>query len=231
MTSLFKLEDTVFQVSKEAKAIVPNIPVMKDERKLLSEVILCILSSQDKYEIALAATKYLTENILTEIPKTISQLKKLKLKICNALNQPFIFSHNGKIYSRKIRFGVKKAGYIVSTIENIYLNSLTIEQILKQSKCRDDTRLNIIKYCSGLGPKQASMFLRNIGYHSEFAVLDKHIIDYMQLMGLVDICGYSCISSYKRIEARLRSYADTNKVSLLHLDLAIWTTMRVYKNY
>lgn len=231
MTSLFKLEDTVFQVSKEAKTIVPSIPLMKDELKLLSEVILCILSSQDKYEIALAATKNIAEQIIIEIPKTKAQAKSLKVKLFNVLNQPFTFSTNGKIYTRKIRFGSKKASYIISTIENIYLNSLTISRIIKQSKCSDDTRLNIINYCVGLGPKQASMFLRNIGYHSEFAVLDKHIIDYMQLMGLLDIPGYSSISSYKKIETRLRSYAETNNVSLLHLDLAIWTTMRVYKNY
>jgi N-glycosylase/DNA lyase len=90
-----------------------------------------------------------------------------------------------------------------------------------------------MSYSSGLGPKQASMFLRNVGYYGDFAVLDKHVIDYMKIMGLTYDLGnnFSSMTSYQLIENKLKSYAETYNISLLHLDLAIWTTMRSLKSY
>jgi N-glycosylase/DNA lyase len=140
---------------------------------------------------------------------------------------------NEQFYTRRLRVFGKKGQYIIDTIKNIYLNDLTIKEILKHENCIQETRKNIISYSCGLGPKQASMFLRNIGYHSEFAVLDKHVIDYMRLMGLTTAseARFSNIAAYQKIEMQLKSYAESFNVNLFHLDLAIWTTMRNLKYY
>ena len=233
MTSALKLHDTVMKVSDEAKALVPEVPRIKIESKLLSELVLCILSSQEKYEVALSVMKELKKNNALRIPKTKSELRLFSKYISLILSEPVKFKHNGKEYKRRIRFFIKKANYIVETVENIYLNNLTIGKILANQTGKHETRDNIIAYANGLGPKQASMFLRNIGYHSDFAVLDKHVIDYMRLMGLTleTDNSFSSLRVYQKIEAELKLYADTFKVGLLHLDLAIWTTMRTLKNY
>jgi len=170
---------------------------------------------------------------MLRIPKNKSEFREIKLEITTTLKKPVCFKSNEKEYSRRLRFYVKKAEYIIDTLENIYLNNLTINGILKQKDCIQETRKNIISYTSGLGPKQASMFLRNIGYHSEFAVLDKHVIDYMRIMGLTCVTdtNFSNIAAYQKIETKLKSYADTYNVNLLHLDIAIWTTMRTIKTY
>jgi N-glycosylase/DNA lyase len=232
MASVFKIHDTVLKVSTEALALLPEAPVIKDESKLLSELVLCILSSQEKYEVALAIMKSLQKENTLRIPKNRSDFKDTTAQIKNILRMPVDFQFNGKNYSRRLRFYTKKAQYINDTLENIYLNKLTIKKILNQKDCINETRKNIINYSTGIGPKQASMFLRNIGYYSEFAVLDKHVLDYMRLMGLINISGvsFSSILVYQKIENKLKSYADTYKVNLLHLDLAIWTTMRTLKS-
>lgn len=231
MTSIFKLEDVVLKVSLEAKLLVPKVPRLTKECDLFSELVLCILSSQEKYEAALASMKVLKEINALEIPRDKCELSNLEFKIANLLRTPVIFIFNKKKHQRRIRFFKKKTSFIMKTIENIYMNGLTINKIVSAYTCYNTTRNEIIKHSCGLGPKQASMFLRNIGYHSEFAVLDKHVISYMKLMGLVSSCPlYSSISSYQKIERILRSYAALNKMSLLHLDLGIWTTMRALKN-
>jgi len=232
MVSAFKIHDTVLKVSIEALALLPETPVIKDENKLLSELVLCILSSQEKYEVALAIMKSLQKENTLRIPKNRLDFKDTASRIKNILKKPVTFQFNGKNYSRRLRFYTKKAKYINGTLENIYLNKLTIKEILNQEDCINETRKNIINYSLGIGPKQASMFLRNIGYYSEFAVLDKHVLDYMRLMGLISISGvsFSSILVYQKIENKLKSYADSYKVNLLHLDLAIWTTMRTLKS-
>lgn len=233
MTSVLKLHDTVLKVSTEAKALVPEMPMIKGERKLLSELVLCILSSQEKYEVALGAMKMLQKDNVLKIPQNRIELKEIKREIKRTLSRPIRFNYNGKGYSRRLRFFNKKCDYIIQTVQNIYLNDLTIKEILSSKCCIQETRNQIINYSIGLGPKQASMFLRNVGYHSELAVLDKHVIDYMKMMGMTttSTTGFSNIRQYQIAELRLKSYAETYNVSLLHLDMAIWTTMRTLKTW
>jgi len=233
MNSFFKIQDVVLRVSDEAKLLVPEMPVIKNESKLLSELVLCILSSQEKYEVALAVAKQLKKYNILVIPKNDFELLQIKSQIKNILSKPVSFIFNGKSYSRRLRFFSKKSSYIITTLKNIYLNNLTIKKIINYETCVLAVRKNIINYCQGLGPKQASMFLRNIGFHSEFAVLDKHVIDYMKLIGLVSgsLSNFSSISSYQKIETKLKIYAESININILHLDLAIWATMRTAKKY
>lgn len=202
MKSAFKIHDTVLLVSNEAKTIVPEMPVITSESKLLSELVLCILSSQEKYEVALGAMKSLRRENILRVPKSESEFKKIESQIKRILKNPVHFKFNEREYSRPIRFFVRKGEYIVNTLRNIYLNDLTIKKILSREDCIYETRKKIIFYGSGLGPKQASMFLRNIGYYSEFAVLDKHVIDYMRIMGLTGVSqnSFSNMSSYQKVE-------------------------------
>jgi len=231
MTSVFKIHDAVLKVSYEAQSIVPTMPVIRSENKLLSELVLCILSSQEKYEVALSMMKELRKLNVLRVPKNKTEFREIKSLLKLTLQNPVEYKSNEKIYSRRLRFFVKKAQYITDTIENIYLNDLTIREILGQEECIQETRKNIINYSYGLGPKQASMFLRNIGYHTEFAVLDKHVIHYMKLIGLTTVSetSFSNISAYQKMEMKLKSYAENFDLNLLHLDLAIWTTMRTLK--
>lgn len=233
MTSVFKIHDTVLRVSNKAQNLVPEIPFVRSELKLLSELILCILSSREKYEVALGIMKILKKQNVLKIPKNKVDLKEIKSKIQFILENPVSYRSNRRQYSRRLRFFSKKVYYIISTIENIYLNNLTIKNILNRGFHVYEMRKNIINNCNGIGPKQASMFLRNIGYFTEFAVLDKHIIDYMRIMGLTDvsITGLSNILKYQKVESKLKSYAETYNINLLHLDLGIWTTMRNIKYY
>jgi len=80
----------------------------------------------------------------------------------------------------------------------------------------------------GIGPKQASLFLRNIGYAENLAILDTHILKYMKVVGLVPqiLKTVSYSPKYEDIERILINYATKFKESLACLDTAIWIVMR-----
>jgi len=231
MISVFKIEDTVINVSKEAKTLIPSIEVTRSEKKLLTELILCILSSQEKYEIALSASKQIQRTLV--MPTDKNTLRVSKNEIQYILSHPIRFTYQNKKYERRIRFFERKISYIQKTLENLYNKKIVLKDIVAgKSRCPYELRKTIMNHSFGLGPKQASMFLRNIGYSNELAVLDKHVVDYMQILGLtnLNLTSISRISIYQQMEQELRKYADQNKVGLLHLDLAIWTTMRTLKS-
>ena len=83
-------------------------------------------------------------------------------------------------------------------------------------------------FAVGIGPKQASLFLRNIGYAKDLAILDTHILRYMSLVGLLPnlIQSVSTLRKYETVEGLLCSYSEKFQVSLAYIDIAIWVVMR-----
>jgi len=233
MTSIFKLHDIVLQVSIEAKKLIKPKQVIDDENNLLFELVFCILSSQEKFEVALGATKSLENNGALRTPRNKSDIRKIQRQIEEILSEPVMFRAQGKHQKRRLRFYVNKSRYLGTTIENIYSNSRNLTEVLSCSSSIYEAREKVIKISSGVGPKQASMFLRNAGYCDDFAILDKHVIEYMKIMTLIGPSNYnfSQLSTYEQVEGRLKSYASTYNIELLYLDLGIWATMRTLKHY
>ena len=88
-------------------------------------------------------------------------------------------------------------------------------------------RRHLIAEVVGLGPKQASLFLRNVGRGHRLAVLDRHVVRFMHLLGISATGGpVASIAAYERMEAAFVAYADYRRVSANALDLAVWVVMR-----
>jgi thermostable 8-oxoguanine DNA glycosylase len=88
-------------------------------------------------------------------------------------------------------------------------------------------RRRLVAEVAGLGPKQASLLLRNLGRGQRLAVLDRHVMRFMQLLGMSATAGYvASIAAYERMEATFVGYADYRRVSADALDLAVWVVMR-----
>jgi N-glycosylase/DNA lyase len=83
----------------------------------------------------------------------------------------------------------------------------------------------------GIGPKQSSLFLRNIGFTDRLAILDTHVLRYMFILGLMNVRtkAVSTLTRYQEIEADLRSYSSRLGANLAYFDTAIWITMRVFQ--
>jgi len=223
-----RLEYAVGEVCKEIKRR-KNIVNWYDmaEVQLWNELVSCILGSQVRHEHLQCIIKYLISEDLLSIKYLISNGENFERNIQSALEKP-IPSPLTKTGSIRYRYPRTKANYIRRTGESIYLTSSSIIEII--TSCVDEriARTKIMSVAVGIGPKQASLFLRNIGYAKNLAILDTHILKYMTVIGLVPkiLKTVPYLPKYEDIEGVLNNYATKFKESLACLDTAIWIVMR-----
>ncbi len=182
------------------------------EGHLWRELVACILGSAVSFDAATRAVAALE---------------------CEGLLSPGVIP-DGDLLSNcsknqaRYRFPIVRANQIVTTAERIYGTGHSFGVLLSQCPDANTARRSLISVCSGIGPKQASMFLRNIGF-SEHAILDRHVLTFLRLRKLIarPICAISSINMYESIEQIIASYASHHALSLVQVDLAVWVAMRV----
>lgn len=231
VTSAFRLHDAVLSVSAAAR----NMPLPKkriaEDNVLWRELVLCILSSQEKYEAAKAMCFRLESALKSWATPTKNTIRRRELTIHRILAEPIRYEYAGVARTRRIRFHRRKAEHICRTMSEFIVNGTTFDQLVWGHESVQNARADIIKHCHGIGPKQASMFLRNVGWRHNLAVLDKHVLDFMHIMGLAGSGkSISTLNEYQRLESALQHYADSYSVEMYYLDIAIWVTMRTARH-
>lgn len=98
-----------------------------------------------------------------------------------------------------------------------------LRKTLKSFKFEVEAREWLVKNIKGLGMKEASHFLRNIGYKN-VAIIDFHIIDLLVREKLIEQPKSKSLTPKKYIEIEnvLRKIAEKTKTSLGELDLYLW---------
>src|SRR3989344_2892859 len=84
-----------------------------------------------------------------------------------------------------------------------------------------DIRNQIVQNIKGIGMKEASHFLRNIGF-KDYAIVDFHIVDVLVDSGLIERPKTITPKKYLEIENVLKDLARQLKMSLAELDLYLW---------
>ncbi|MEM4367160.1 MAG: N-glycosylase/DNA lyase [Candidatus Anstonellales archaeon] len=84
-----------------------------------------------------------------------------------------------------------------------------------------ELRYWLIKNIYGLGYKEASHFLRNIGFN-DFAIIDFHIVDLLVSEGLIRKPRSITPKKYLKIENKLKEIAKEVGLTLGELDLYLW---------
>lgn len=97
---------------------------------------------------------------------------------------------------------------------------------LKDKVCSCDSfemREWLVRNVSGLGYKEASHFLRNIGI-TDLAIIDFHIIDLLETHGMIEEQKTKTLTKkrYFEIEQLLSKLAQKTKLTLAELDLYLW---------
>ncbi len=115
-----------------------------------------------------------------------------------------------------VRFWGRKAEYIYEALRNFEV----VERALKlESQLARDL---LVKNIKGLGYKEASHFLRNIG-RKDVAIIDRHILRWLnEREYLNEIPKTMTAKLYKKIENILRRIAEEREKSLAELDLILW---------
>ncbi len=113
------------------------------------------------------------------------------------------------------RFWPQRAQRIVAAREHKnFLNEL----IKKDSK---EARKWLVENIYGMGLKEASHYLRNVG-RKDVAIVDFHIVDLLNREGLIEKPKTIGAGKYLEIEGVLKDLGEKLQMNLAELDLYLW---------
>jgi N-glycosylase/DNA lyase len=180
-------------VKNGLKAFEKNRNLSKEEKFI--ELCFCILVANSSMEK--------TFNIWKAIGNDFLKLSKEQL--------------SKRLKELGYRFYNKRAEYIVEARNKVDL----LEEILKSDN-EIEIREKLVENFKGIGWKEASHFLRNLGYKN-FAIIDRHVLKTLKEFGVIEkIPKYLNKKTYLEIENKLRELANKLKISLAELDFYLF---------
>lgn len=151
---------------------------------------------------------------------TANSSAEMGLKLQENLGNGFLNFSEDELREELKRHGYRfpnRAGYICHNRK--YVN---IEEILKNFSDERKARDWLVKNIKGFGYKEASHFLRNIGYKN-VAIIDRHILRLAERHGIIkQIPDTLSRKEYLGIEEKLERLAEEAGITLAELDLYLW---------
>ena len=143
------------------------------------------------------------------------------IKIQTEIGKDFLTLPESQLAEKLKRLGHRypntRAKYIVKARK--YKDSL--KEVISSFNVEDELREWLVKNIKGIGYKEASHFLRNIGY-TNFAIIDFHITDLLARCKLLEKPKTLTKKEYFKIENLLREIAEKSNLNLAELDLYLW---------
>ena len=156
-----------------------------------------------------------------------SKAKSCWLAVQNLINSDLIFRGSASEISKElniVRFRNNKARYIVKAREFFTKDEeISIKSMLTQQKNVFSKREWLVKDVKGIGYKETSHFLRNIGFGKQIAILDRHILKNLKLYRVIgDIPKMLSRKKYFEIEKKMIDFSKEIEIPMAHLDLLFW---------
>jgi len=126
-----------------------------------------------------------------------------------------------KTHLKGVRFPNNKAAYLIAA-RKLFRNGrikgkINIDNI-------SETREWLVRNIKGLGYKEASHFLRNIGLGRDVAILDVHILRNLKRLKVIKKIPSSVSKkAYLDIEGRMKEFSERINIPLEELDLLFWS--------
>ncbi len=197
------------------------------EEEIWHHLCLCILSSNVDYDLAYSAFQYLkSENLLST--DFLTNNRTAQHTVSNQLSQSRYLPKKKNGDMRKYRFPKRRAKDIVDTAIKLYRNGQGLTALLVESKSDYNLRDFLAGNLSGIGLKQASHFLRNIGFSDSLAIVDTHIIRFLRETQGLKIESNKAITrkQYLVLEGVLQEMCELMQINMGIFDSAIWRYMR-----
>lgn len=174
----------------------------QNEKEVFAEMAFCILTPQSKAKNAWKAITNLKENDLLYSGNAEEIVEFLNI----------------------VRFKNNKAKYLVEFRELMTENGeLKPKEILERMESVFEKREWILKNVKGMGLKESSHVLRNLGFGEEIAILDRHILRNLKELNVIDeIPKTISLKKYYEIEEKMRQYSKYCGIKMDELDLVLW---------
>jgi len=155
---------------------------------------------------------------------TANASAKMGLKSIEALDD-VIFEGNQNDIESKLkgvyRYPTSRSGYIIRTRDFLQKYDLDLRKIFDQFKDQNELRDFLVINIVGIGYKECSHFLRNVGFKG-FAILDKHVISMLNLFEC-NVEKPTNKKQYQTIEQKMKDFAKQSNINFDDLDLLLWS--------
>ncbi len=183
----------------------------KSFRTLFQELVFCLLTPMSRAKACDTAVKGLQYKDLL--------FKGDEVQIAEALEG--------------VRFPENKARFIVEA-RDLFMSpgGYNLEKIVQENPRPKVTREWFVKNVKGLGYKESSHFLRNVGVGFDLAILDRHILRNLYRHGVIKEIPQSVTKKqYLEIEKKMRKFSKDVGIEMGALDLLFWSmeTGEVFK--
>jgi N-glycosylase/DNA lyase len=177
--------------------------LQKDEDDVFAELCFCLCTPQSKAKVC--------DGAISRLKKTGALFHGSEEEIRSEL--------------RGARFCNSKARYVVKAREQFSSGGrIRIKDRLSGHLDPEGLREWIVRNVKGLGYKESSHFLRNIGLGLDLAILDRHILKNLEAAGVIDAIPASLSrKTYLEIERKTRAFSEEIGIPMMHLDLLLWS--------
>lgn len=124
---------------------------------------------------------------------------------------------------QSVRYCENKKKFLLHNRKNILEDKIDLSTLLtgEAYKLREKVA-NDSRHFKGLGWKESSHFLRNIGFDG-LAILDRHILKNLKALGVIDNVPASISKKkYLEIEEKLKVFCETVGIPMDEFDMLIW---------
>ena len=193
--------------------------LMRDNQ-LWEQIVLSILSSNIQFETAYSALLQLVNRGLMDYN---AYTEATPIKIIKELKRNIFLPRKNNNGFRSYRYPTKRANYVYKSGLIIRERYGSLRNLLFESDNIDELRTEIVRNLPGIGMKEASMFLRNIGYSYRVAILDRHVMRFLfPDRGCYNEKRYLTPKTYLIVERQFQSLSDKIGISPCLLDSLIW---------
>jgi N-glycosylase/DNA lyase len=198
-------------------SVAPKFDRLSDVKAIWQSLLFCVLSSQVRATVAVRAVSC----ILSDVPFFQEKLSSVDVyhQTKRILQRRDVGYRFPEVRSRQ----VADSWFAFAQVKDdfyAYLDSFSAES---------EARLSVSARFPGLGLKQASMFLRDVGYSDRLCVIDTHILWYCSR---VHSLPQSALTPrrYLEIEKYLLEASDAFGVSANIFDSAVWTAVKTFRS-
>jgi len=120
-----------------------------------------------------------------------------------------------------VRFNHRKAEYIC--LAKARFDAASMRETLASFSSPAGARQWLADNIKGMGYKEASHFLRNIGLGEDLAILDRHILKNLALLGVIaEVPSSLTKRMYLETEEKMTVFSRQADIPMGHLDLLLW---------
>jgi N-glycosylase/DNA lyase len=147
--------------------------------------------------------------------RVVEQLRQVEFENSPIDPEPFLRSK-----SNYIRFHRTKANHLLNLKEDYP----AVLGLLAKDHPPFELREHLLKQVKGIGLKEATHFLRNIGRNGGLAILDRHILRNLKRYGVIRSSPKSLTrKKYLSIERRFIRFSERIGLPIDELDLLFWS--------